>query len=283
MLTTTLHDGSVRVVDYCCTARPGDPSVVEVHPGFSISYVRRGSFGYRSRGASFELVAGSLLIGWPGDEYVCSHEHHEGGDECLSFAFSPEIVDEIGGGPETWRIGSAPPLPELMVLGELGQAATGGSSDVRLDEVGFLLAARFVELVSGRERRPIEAGARDRRRAVEAALWLDEHSHEAVDLERTADEVGLSPFHFLRLFTKVVGVTPHQYVVRSRLRHAARLLVADDEKPITEIAFDVGFGDLSNFVRTFRRAAGASPRDFRRAARRDRKFRQESALGRSLG
>ena len=57
----------------------------------------------------------------------------------------------------------------------------------------------------------------------------------------------------------MLGVTPHQYLVRSRLRHAARLL-ADDERPITDVAFDVGFGDLSNFVRTFHRAAGVSPR-----------------------
>ena len=56
----------------------------------------------------------------------------------------------------------------------------------------------------------------------------------------------------------MLGVTPHQYLVRSRLRHAARLL-ADDDSPITDIAYDVGFADLSNFVRTFHRAAGARP------------------------
>jgi AraC-like DNA-binding protein len=54
--------------------------------------------------------------------------------------------------------------------------------------------------------------------------------------------------------------------VRSRLRHAARLL-ADDGLSITDIAYDVGFGDLSNFVRTFHRAAGISPLRFRQASR----------------
>jgi AraC-like DNA-binding protein len=72
----------------------------------------------------------------------------------------------------------------------------------------------------------------------------------------------------------VIGVTPHQYLVRSRLRHAARRL-ADEESSITDIAFDVGFGDLSNFVRTFHRAAGVSPRGFRQASRGDRKILQE--------
>jgi len=64
----------------------------------------------------------------------------------------------------------------------------------------------------------------------------------------------------------VLGVTPHQYLVRSRLRRAASLL-ADDARPITDVAYDVGFGDLSNFVRTFHRAAGVSPRRFRQAAK----------------
>ena len=90
----------------------------------------------------------------------------------------------------------------------------------------------------------------------------------------------MSPFHFLRLFGSVLGVTPHQYLVRSRLRRAARLLAAE-ERSITDVALDVGFGDLSNFVRTFHRAAGVSPRAFRRAARGDRRIVQDR-LSRSL-
>jgi AraC-like DNA-binding protein len=62
--------------------------------------------------------------------------------------------------------------------------------------------------------------------------------------------------------------------VRSRLRHAARLLV-DDERPVTDVAYDVGFGDFSNFVRTFHRAAGVSPRRFREVSRGVRKIFQE--------
>jgi AraC-like DNA-binding protein len=62
--------------------------------------------------------------------------------------------------------------------------------------------------------------------------------------------------------------------VRSRLRQAARRLVEGDQ-PITDVAFDCGFADLSNFVRSFHRAAGVSPRAFRLAARADRKKLQE--------
>ena len=271
--TTLLQRKSISVSDFRCTAVPGDKPFVEQYACHSVSYVRKGSFGCRSRGRFFELVAGSILVGYPGDEYVCSHDH-VCGDECLSFFLAPELVQAIGDRAEIWRIGSAPPLPELMVLGELAQAAADGRSDVGLDEVGQLFASRFVEVVSGRPERPVRAAARDRRRAVETALWIDAHSHRPIDLEHAAAQAGTSPFHFLRLFSSVLGVTPHQYLVRSRLRHAARLL-ADDDRPVTDVAYDVGFGDLSNFVRTFHRAAGVSPRGFRRAAGGDRKIFQE--------
>ncbi|WP_437549777.1 AraC family transcriptional regulator [Sorangium sp. So ce327] len=278
-VTTLVRGDAISVVDYRCRSGPGDAPFAELHRGFSVSYVRKGSFGYRVRGEAFELVAGSLLVGHPGDEYTCSHEHVVG-DECLSFQLAPALVEALGDGAGAFRAGGLPPVPELMVLGELAQAAAEGRSDLGVDEVGVLLSARFVEVASGRKRRPPDTGARDRRRAVEAALWLDEHAHEPIDLEGAAREVGLSPFHFLRVFGKVVGVTPHQYLVRARLRRAARLL-ADSARSITDIALDVGFGDLSNFVRTFHRAAGVSPRGFRKAARGDRKIFQDRLAARS--
>src|SRR6202171_757717 len=271
--TTLLQQKSISVSDFRCGAGPDDRPFAERHACPSVSYVRKGSFGCRSRGRFFELVAGSILVGHPGDEYTCTHDH-VCGDECLSFLLSPELVEAIGDRAEVWQIGSAPPLPELMVLGELAQAAAERRSDVGLDEVGQAFASRFVEVVSGRPREPVAAEARARRRAVETALWIDAHSHRQIDLEHAAAQAGISPFHFLRLFSGVLGVTPHQYLVPSRLRHAGRRL-GDDDSPITDIAYDVGFNDLSNFVRTFHRPAGPSPQKFRRASRGDRKILQE--------
>ena len=274
MSSTTLYQRpSITVSDFRCSAVPGDKPFAEQHRCHSISYVRKGSFGYRSRGRAHELVAGSVLVGFPGTEFICTHDH-VCGDECLSFFLKPELVEAAGERSEAWQIGAAPPLPELMVLGELAQAAADGSSDIGLDEVGHLLANRLVEVVSGKARQPAKVTARDRRRAVESALWIDAHSDRPIELEDAAAQAGVSPFHFLRLFSSVLGVTPHQYLVRSRLRHAARLL-ADDDKAVTDIAYDVGFGDLSNFTRTFHRAAGVSPLKFRQASRGMREIFQE--------
>lgn len=275
MQARTLFQGSgITVTDYRCTAGPDDAPFVERHASHSISYVRKGSFGCRCRGRSHELVAGAVLIGAPGEEYVCHHEHHAGGDECLSFAFAPEVIALIGDDLSVWQQGSAAPLAELMMLGELAQAVADAQSDLGLDEIGQVFAARLVDIVSGRARRPAVISARDRRRAVETAMWIAAHSADDIDLDAAAKQAGVSPFHFLRMFRDALGVTPHQYLVRSRLRHAARLL-AENENPITDIAFDVGFGDLSNFVRSFHRAAGVSPRAFRQASKGSRKIFQE--------
>lgn len=88
----------------------------------------------------------------------------------------------IGDAAEVWRTGAVPPLAELMLLGELAQATAEGRSDLGLDELGALLAARFVALASGRGHGEPCAAPRDRRRAVETALWLDAYSDQPIDL-----------------------------------------------------------------------------------------------------
>ncbi|MES2601398.1 MAG: AraC family transcriptional regulator [Pseudomonadota bacterium] len=277
-----LQSPTLSVINYRCTMGPGDAPFLEQHARHSLSYVRSGSFGYDTRGRSHELVAGSVMVGHAGDEYTCSHDHHVCGDECLSFQLSPSFADDMALSKGALHLGCVPPTPELMVYGELAQAAGRGDSDIGIDEAAILFVNRFIETTSGKAQRTTPATARDRRRAVESALWIDAHADHAVDLETTAKAAGVSPFHFLRLFSNVLGVTPHQYLVRARLRHAARLL-ADDARSITSIAFDVGFGDLSNFVRTFHRAAGVSPRRFRDAARGDRKIFQDRLKAAAVG
>lgn len=257
MQATTLYAGeALSVYAFRCTAGPADKPFVEVHRAHSLSYVRRGSFGCRTLGAEHELVAGAVMVGRSGQEYMATHQHHACGDECLSIKLSHELAEHLF--PE--EPACVPPLAELMVAGELLQAAAEGRSDVAVEEAALVFAGK-VASVASRKRISSHASEADGRRAVEAALWLEENAAEPVGLEDDAREVHLSPFHFLRIFRSVTGVTPHQYLVRLRLRRAAKLLT-ERGMPVTEVALEVGFGDLSNFVRTFGRAAGVSPARF---------------------
>ena len=85
-----------------------------------------------------------MLVGFPGDEYVCTHDHHICGDECLSFFLEPELVETIGDRREAWRAGAAPPLPELMVLGELAQAAADALTAIRADGSYDKLVSKYL-------------------------------------------------------------------------------------------------------------------------------------------
>src|SRR3546814_20599586 len=104
----------------------------------------------------------------------------------------------------------------------------------------------------------------DRRRAVETALWIDACAAQNIDLEAMAREADLSAFHFLRMFVRVPGVTPHQSLLRARLRRDARLLL-EATRPIIDVAYAACFKDVSNFVRSFPRPAGTPPSRFRPA------------------
>jgi AraC-like DNA-binding protein len=97
------------------------------------------------------------------------------------------------------------------------------------------------------------------------ARHLDGAYDEPLTLGEMAAMAGLSRFHFVRSFRAVMGESPHQYLIAARLRAAANRLL-DTREPVTLIALSVGFNDLSHFNATFRRAFGASPGAWRKAA-----------------
>src|SRR5262245_28688520 len=117
--TELFRNDTIAVFDCRCEAGPHDKPYAELHSAFSLSYVRKGSFGYQVNGTAHEMVAGSFLIGRAGDQFICTHEHVCCGDECLSVRLSPTLAEAIDS--RAWSLGSLPPLPEMMVLGELAQ------------------------------------------------------------------------------------------------------------------------------------------------------------------
>jgi AraC family transcriptional regulator len=73
----------------------------------------------------------------------------------------------------------------------------------------------------------------------------------------------LSPFHFARLFKKLTGSTPHNYLAGIRASRA-QLLLADTELSVTEVGAQVGYLSASHFTKAFRLATGTTPREFRK-------------------
>ena len=99
-------------------------------------------------------------------------------------------------------------------------------------------------------------------RIAAVVRYIERHYAEPCSLRNLAVMAGLSRFHFLRLFRAATGVSPHQYIIALRLRAAAERLRSTAE-PVTSIALDVGFNDLSHFNLLFRRSFGVAPRQWR--------------------
>jgi AraC-like DNA-binding protein len=256
------------VRDVHCGLGPDDKPYPERHAGWAIALVRRGTFAYRAHDArrAHDLREGWLLLGRDGAEFECAHTTCAG-DDCTSIEVCGSLVEDVRaatrlGGRDPFPVSVLPPVPR--VLGELAAADRALRAGDAID--GDALAMTVIEAVLGacgaeapRAREP-SAGARDRVRAALDAI--DARPEEGWALGDLADLTGASPFHFARAFRAIVGTTPHRYVVGARLRRAA-LLLLDTRRRITDVAYDVGFGDLSNFVHTFRREMGFTPRDFR--------------------
>jgi AraC family transcriptional regulator len=92
------------------------------------------------------------------------------------------------------------------------------------------------------------------------------HTHLTTDLSLTtlATTVGMSPYHFARLFKQSTGRSPHQYVLDQRITQAKHLL-ATTALPIATIAYQVGFASQSHLARHFRQRTGVTPKAYRDA------------------
>jgi AraC-like DNA-binding protein/ligand-binding sensor protein len=95
-----------------------------------------------------------------------------------------------------------------------------------------------------------------------AREYIEQHQDEDLGLEHVAKAVHASTFHFCKTFKKATGFTFTQYLSLVRIARAKQLL-ADPQKRISEIAYEVGFQSLTHFNRVFRKVAGRSPTDFR--------------------
>ena len=98
---------------------------------------------------------------------------------------------------------------------------------------------------------------------LEASItYINEHFHEQITLATLAEKAALSPFYFSRMFTKETGVTPHQYIIATRLNFA-KFLLKTTTFPVKKVAFSSGFTSESNFCFTFKRWEKLTPSQYR--------------------
>jgi AraC-like DNA-binding protein len=259
-----------QVSDVICTARAGDRPFEEQHQQFCVAAVTQGTFRYNASLGAAIMAPGAILFGNPGSCFECGHEH-AAGDRCLSFHFAPDYLEAVVAElPGVTRLAfdtpRLPPLPVLAPLLATAEAARDDGDIEAFEELGLQLAAAAVTAAAGSARADRAPSSRDEKRVSEAVRRIEADAGEPVSLAELASETATSPYHFLRSFRRVAGMTPYQFLLRTRLHRAAVRLRTSDA-PVSAIAFDAGFNDLSTFNRRFRRVMGNTPNAYRRGSR----------------
>lgn len=255
------------VEDVICTSGPADRPFEEQHRSVAIAIVISGTFQYRASSADELMTPGSLLLGNPGQPFECAHAHGAG-DRCVAFRFAPHLFEQLAAdagvarGERSFRASRVPPLKVLATL--VARSALGVSvpAPEQWEEIAYRLAALAVGLCAGARLRAGNVPDGALARTTDSVRRIERDPAAAWTLSQLASEARLSPFHYLRTFTRVTGVTPHQFILRARLRLAAIHLAAADARVI-EVAGAAGFQDLSNFNHSFRAEYGVAPRRYR--------------------
>jgi len=260
-----------RVEDAVCTFGPHDRPYEEQHDAVCIAAVTAGTFRYRSTQGSAVLAPGALLLGNDRQCFECGHEHGVG-DRCLSFQFTPEFLEGVvaavpGARRLAFTVPRLPPHPGLLPIVAAAEAARDDGDEAEFEELALRLAGAVSAALAGANGSGRAPSRRDEQRIAAALHRIEADADEPLSLSDLASAAAMSPYHFLRTFRAVVGMTPHQFILHTRM-HRAAVRVRGASDSISAIAFTAGFGDLSTFNRRFQRTVGLSPSAYRGSRRR---------------
>jgi AraC-like DNA-binding protein len=135
-------------------------------------------------------------------------------------------------------------------------------SSLILQSMTILIAAEILRQTDACDRLD-KTGPRLQAHYVEDAIeYISTNFRSDIKIEDISSFIHLSPYHFIRIFKQHTGLTPHEYLLKTRLEHAQNLLTSDTCS-INEAARECGFINTSHFTACFRRNQGLSPKEFR--------------------
>jgi len=239
----------------------------EVCDHYCINFVDSGEFGLGIGRRFWRLRRGAAFAWHP--RTVQRYVHFEGvpADTCMTIRFRDGFGREIE--REGWLAGTA----HVPVFHPDNRLAF-----LRL-QLEHILQRRSIAALDSWTTELIEAAVRPqmphriydelqlRRHAARVELAHERillHSDEPHTLASLASSVGMSPFHFARVFRSLIGAPPHRLLRDVRLDRARSMLL--DGESVTTTCYAVGFGNLSHFIRSFRRRFGTAPSLLRKKA-----------------
>jgi len=227
----------------------------------AIGFVLSGWFDYLAEGRTALAAPGAVVLGNAGEQFNVRH-HDTSGNKRLVVLLKQTMLEEIANGagldePRFRTIALPPGADATRMYAWMRGIAQGG--DVAEDcEIALAQAA----LAAPTMERDIRVSSQERKRALTAARHIEAHFAEPCGLAMLAAVANTSRYQLARAFSAILGQSPIQYLINTRVRAAADLL-RTSSKPITEVAFDVGFNDISHFYYCFKLALGVTPRQWR--------------------
>jgi len=244
-----------------CAADPKAPAKDWVYAGPAIGFVLSGWFDYRVEGRTAFAAPGAVVLGNAGEHFQV-HHHDTNGNRRV-FAMLPQaLLDDVANAeqldtPRFTTIAMPPSSSTTRMLGWLRAMKHGDTAQA--EEAAYALAHAALRAPEPQRKR---VSARNRARVHSVARYIDTNFATPCALTTLAETANVSRYELVRAFTAVMGQSPHQYLMNTRIRAAAEQL-STTATPIAEIALEVGFNDLSHFYACFRTAFGCTPLNWR--------------------
>ena len=238
-LLTTLNGQVDYTVDSKHAVLSGSQSVVLEPNTSATTKGRQVEFLFLTFSASLVLQHATAMRLIPPKSIVTFTREHVHGDQKLDRLLA-EFVSELAGEKAGKEIVMRALVEQALVHILRNYSTPRLSEELELSRVG---------LVDRRIRRSVEL--------------MHTQLDQDLTLKALAGASYLSPFHFARLFKKLTGTSPHNYLAGVRAARA-QLLLAETDISVTEIGARVGYLSGSHFTKAFRIATGATPREFRK-------------------
>ena len=154
-------------------------------------------------------------------------------------------------------------LSHLLALIHQELTAEGKGSDLFIRGLADSLAVHLIRNYAAPETEEDRQASLPGFKLRRAVAHLEQNLAAPFNLGGLAEAVGMSEFHFSRLFKKATGLSPSRYFIRQRVARAKQLLQETDLS-IIQIGMSVGYSSPSHFAQVFRRETGMTPRHYRR-------------------
>lgn len=157
------------------------------------------------------------------------------------------------------------PLIQHILLSLKSELASGGlDSNLYAESMATALSVHLFKKYSTFTPRLLNyAGGLSKHRLQGAIEYINDNLDKDLRLSAIANAVGMSQYHFARLFKQSIGLPVYQYVIERRIERAQQLL-KQGNLAIADVALAVGFANQSQFTRHFKRIVGVTPKEFRR-------------------